>query len=70
MQNLPEDPVTEGIPLLKCKSGLPYGIFEYKKLQIWYIFEVLGIDECIIRPFGIFYDNVVYFVGIWYIFGM
>jgi hypothetical protein len=52
-------------------------VFASQKSQVWKILESLGIENIgilkFLWPFGIFYNNLVYFVIVWYIlirFGM
>jgi hypothetical protein len=52
-------------------------VFASQKSQLWKILESLGIENIgilkFLWPFGIFYNNLVYFVIVWYIlirFGM
>jgi hypothetical protein len=55
---------------------LPDGIFSNRKSQFGYILEGLAMEDVgiflaiwsILRQFGLFYGNLVYFVVIWYIF--
>jgi hypothetical protein len=75
--------VTENQCIKNCESGLPDGIFSYKKSNVWYFLEGLEIENvgifCIrleyftgilvyFYPFGIFCDKSIYLVVLWYIF--
>jgi hypothetical protein len=46
---------------------LPDGIFSNQKSLFGYLPEGLAM-EVIVRPFGLFYGHLVYFVAIWYVF--
>jgi hypothetical protein len=55
---------------------LPDGFFSNQKSQFWYILEgprlenvdIIYVHLDFLRTFGIFFDHLVHFVVIWYIF--
>jgi hypothetical protein len=61
-----------------CQPGLPDGFFSNTKVPIWVNFGGPEIEKCcymyimavrnILQSFGIFYDHLVHFVFMWYIF--
>jgi hypothetical protein len=62
---------------LQSVSGLPDGLFTNQKSQFGYILMGLRLETVdiydmatwnILQTFGIFYDHLVHFVFIWYIF--
>jgi hypothetical protein len=63
-------------PVNVLAPGLPDGRFSYQKYQIGYLWRALDRKMLVyifailnvLRPFGILYGRLVYFVSVWCIF--